>query len=259
MVFETLLLESGGGVMRAVINRPKSKNAINQTLLREINQALDLAESQPDCRMLVLEGADGIFCSGMDFHEMDALADRIDINLMRASTEKYMRTLKRFATSPCVVVSRVSGAVTAGGVGLVAASDLVLATPESQFTLTEAMWGLLPSNVIPYLIRRAGFQAAFRMSLTTDTLSAAEAHRLQLVDYLGDDLDQLERRLRIKLNRVKKEAVGNLKSYFRSMWMIDEEMEQLAVEETSRLAAMPSVIASVRNFVQKQAFPWESN
>lgn len=60
------------------------------------------------------------------------------------------------------------------------------------------------------------------------------------------------------MNRVRKDAVGNLKSYFRSMWMIDEEMEQLAVEETSRLAAMPSVIESVRNFVQKQAFPWES-
>ncbi|WP_437718139.1 enoyl-CoA hydratase-related protein [Sorangium sp. So ce448] len=257
MTFETLHYENSGGAARITLHRPEHRNAINRALLRELNAALDLAEAAPDCRMVVLQADGDIFCSGMDFDEMAKLADQVDLRTMQERTEEYMLTLKRLATSRRVVVSRVAGAVTAGGVGFVAASDLVLATPKVTFTLTEALWGLLPSNVVPYLVRRVGFQAAFRMTLTAASISAEEAHRLQLVDYLGPDLDELERVIRIRLNRITADTVSELKGFFRKMWIIDTAMEQAAVEETARLGASATVKENIRNFVEARTFPWE--
>lgn len=257
MTFETLRYEMSGGAARITLHRPEHRNAINRALVRELNEAIDRAEAAPDCRMVVLQAAGDVFCSGMDFEETARLADQIDVQAMRRATEDYMLTLKRLATSRRVVVSRVAGAATAGGVGFVAASDLVLATPKATFALSEALWGLLPSNVIPYLIRRVGFQPAFRMTLTAAPISAEEAHRLQLVDYLGPDLDELERVVRIRLNRVAPDTVGDLKAFFRKMWLIDTTMERAAVDETARLGASPVVKENIRDFVQSRTFPWE--
>ncbi len=99
----------------------------------------------------------------------------------------YIKLLHRFVTFPRIIISCVEGAVIAGGMGLVASSDLVVATSQSQFSLSEAIWGLLPVCVTPYLIRRVGFQAAYRLGFTTETIDAKEAYRLQLIDLLSDE------------------------------------------------------------------------
>jgi polyketide biosynthesis enoyl-CoA hydratase PksH len=237
-------------------NRPEHRNSISEQLLRDINQALDDAERDPSCRVIVLQGQDGIFCTGMDFQE----AVQFDPNREGEGnllSRLYMETIKRFATTSKIIIANVDGAVIAGGIGIVAASDLVVATPRSEFSLSEAIWGLLPAMVIPYLIRRVGYQTAYKMTLTTMPISAQRAYEVNLADEVTDSPDRWIRQLQQRLGRLSPATVLNMKQYFRKMWLITDEMEQVAVSEISRLVTLPEVKDNIENFLKFKKFPWE--
>lgn len=256
--YETLRLREEAGVVTLTIQRPEARNSVNQRLLAELDAVLGRLEAKPRNAVVVLEGQPGVFCTGMDFAEMSALSN----DALRVGGEgpssAYMRTLRRMSSLPHVVIAKVDGEVLAGGVGLVAASDLVIATPRSRFSLTEALWGLLPAMVLPYLIRRIGFQQAYRMTLTSQALSAEAALKSQLVDEVSDDPDAAIHRARARLARVSTRTVADIKRYFRAMWLVSDEMEALAVSEITRLMALPDVRANIRNFVEHQTLPWET-
>lgn len=256
MAYETLLVDQGSGILVVTFNRLARRNSLNSRLLKELNEVLDRAEMDQQCRLVVLQGQQGIFCTGMDFEE--AIATQPGATDPRALSHQYMATLKRLSLFPKVVVAKVEGQVMAGGVGLVAASDIAVATPESQFSLSEALWGLLPSMVLPYLIRRVGFQKAYHMTLTTLSVSAQEAHQCHLVDEVSADVHASVQRLSTRLLRLDTQTIVDMKQYFRRLWLITEEMEQMAVAETTRLVSSHRVRQNIENYVKHRLFPWET-
>lgn len=252
---ETLAVRRDQRLMGLKISRPQQGNTINAALIRDLNAALDEAERSTECRTVILEGEPGVFCTGMDFREA---ASRADANAAETvQIDGYMNLLKRFSLSPKVIVCRLDGKVIAGGVGLAAASDLVISTSRTEFSLSEALWGLLPCCVIPFLIRRVGFQKAYAMTLTTRPISAAEAHAIHLVDELSENLDESIRKLTLRLNLLHEETIVDLKRYFQKMWLITPEVEKLAVGEITRLASLPRVRENIANYVANGTFPWE--
>jgi polyketide biosynthesis enoyl-CoA hydratase PksH len=255
MQFETIIFREAPRQLIVTISRADQGNSINSTLIRELGAALDLAESLPECRTFVIEGAPGLFCTGMDFREAAANTEIETTESVRISD--YMRLLKRFTLSSKVIVCRLDGKVIAGGVGLVAASDIVLSTERTELSLSEALWGLLPCCVIPFLIRRVGFQKAYLMTLTTKPISAREAHAIHLVDELTDHLDEALRKLTLRLNLLDDKIIVDMKRYFQKMGGITPEIEQAATTEFARLAAQPHVHQNIANYVTRGVFPWE--
>lgn len=138
MSYSTLIVQPGPHCVTVTLHRPEAQNSIDDTLLAELLQALDAAEADPECRLVILTGENGVFCTGMDFAAVAREAAGHGGEAMRSA--RYMDVLRRLATIPRAVIARVDGRVTAGGVGLVAASDLVVATERSQFGLSEALW-----------------------------------------------------------------------------------------------------------------------
>ena len=253
-MYETLLVESQNNRITITLNRIEQQNAISSTLLTELNQALDNAEQHPHCQIIILKGQQGVFCCGMDLNEYVQLAKSQET--MRAWATLYMHTLKRLSTSPKIIVVAIDGKVMAGGVGFVAASDFVIATDNTSFKLSEALWGLIPGMVAPYLIRKVGFQPAYSLALTTRTITAKEAHNIHLVDVIservGEELDSFLQRMQ----RVKGVTVKELKSYFRKL-SIDNATELLAIEETVQRMLDPEVRESIRNYVENKKLPWD--
>jgi polyketide biosynthesis enoyl-CoA hydratase PksH len=239
------------------INRPTARNSINGQLLAELHAVLDQAEQDPQCRFVIIQGNREYFCTGMDFQSVVSPMASAS-TAPPFSSAGYMRLLKRFTTTPKIVISILEGQVLAGGVGVVAASDLVLGTPQTQFGLSEALWGLLPACVTPFLIRRIGFQKAYHMTLTTQTVSASDAKTMGLIDELTDELQPALQRTQRRLERIHPDTIHDLKAYFRQMWLIDDAMEATAVAEIDRLVDKPQVKKNVENFVKNQQFPWES-
>ena len=255
--YECLVVSKDAQSMRIAIHRPESRNALNGALLQELNAALDVAEQTVGCHAVVIEGEDGVFCTGMDFREMLRPDSFADAERMEALDTLYIDTLRRISLSPRAIIAHVDGQVMAGGVGLVAACDLVVATERSQFSLSEALWGLLPACVAPYLIRRVGFQKAYRLTLTSQTVDAREALQMNLVDQVCEDSEDALRRNLIRLCRLDETTVRDMKAYFRKMWLIDASMERTAVDEITRLLLQPRVRENIGNFVKYRRFPWE--
>ena len=252
--YETLRVRDELEVVRITLCRPEY-NSINGVMLAELHRALDQAEDSRDCRIVVLEGTAGAFCTGMDF--ADAIRSDGGSDVTARGGEAFLGLLRRFTAIPRAVVALVDGRVIAGGVGIAAASDFVYASPRSTFSLPEALWGLLPCCVLPFLIRRVGFQPAYAMTLSTLPVNAEKAHMLHLVDELTEDADALVRRLRARLTKLDASTIADLKRYLRRMWFLSEDMESLAVAEFTRLMASPVVRARISSFASAQVLPWE--
>ena len=249
-----LITKTNPRVWTVTMNRPAQRNSLTQGLMQGLHRALDQAEADPACRLVILAGRENFFCTGMDFTEAAKGADSPQL----LDGANYMALLKRFAQCGKVIIAKVEGTVQAGGMGLVAASDLVVATPASSFALPEALWGLLPANVMPFLIRRVGFQPAYRLTLTTETIPAAEAWRIGLVDVLSDKPDDEIRRYMLRLGRLDEQTILEAKAYFQKMWLLNEAMEQTAIAELRRLMQTERVQTNIRNYAEHQKFPWET-
>ena len=259
MTFKTVQVENRSDGLIVTLNRPFQNNSINGDLLLELNHVLDLAERDDACRLLVIEGQRGVFCTGLDFEAFaSSYANAGSIPEIEQASQ-FAETLKRISKTEKIIVCKVDGLVMAGGVGLIAASDLVVATPCSKFSLSETLWGLLPAMVIPYLIRRVGYHNAYRMTLTTLPVTAKRGGEIGLVDEVSETPDDSIERLWCRLKCVESNTVKRVKRYFHRMYMITPEMEKMAVEETVNLLKSEEVSEKIRNFIEYQRLPWEDS
>lgn len=253
---ETLRVRDDGDVLRVTLDRPHRQNAINDVLLAELHDVLDRAEKSPQCRIVAIGGAGGVFCTGMDFADATSTEAAAD-DLAARGGAAFLGLLKRLTTVPRVVVSIVDGRVAGGGVGVAAASDFVYATPRSTFGLPEALWGLLPCCVLPFLVRRVGFQPASAMTMSTLPMAADRACQTHLVDEVADDPEPALRRLRMRLRRIDPDTIAAMKAYLRGMWALTDDMERAAVGEFSRLMSTELVRDRIAGFASNQELPWE--
>ncbi len=252
--FETLRVSRRDRMLEVVLNRPERANALTRGMIGELHAALDQAEADPVVRLMVLSGEGEAFCSGMDFVEASSGGD--DAASLKPTVEAFYGLMERFTTCRTVIASLVTGRVTAGGVGLVAASDYVIAGSAASFQLSEVIFGLLPATVAPFVVRRCGMQAAFRLSLTAQRIGAARAAEIGLVDEVAEAPADALRQFMIRAARVEPGCVADLKGLFRDMWIVNEDTRRLAVEAITRRILQPETAAGIRRFVQEASPPW---
>ncbi|MBZ9609076.1 enoyl-CoA hydratase/isomerase family protein [Clostridium estertheticum] len=238
------------------LNRCKERNSINSILVQELQNALDILEDLDSCKVIVIEGQDGYFCTGMDFQAFTN-SNVAGAESTAPDPNEFINTMKRISEISKFVIAKVDGQVIAGGVGLVAACDYVVATPKSIFSLPEAIWGLLPALVTPYLIRRIGYWKAYRMTITTLPMLSEEALSCNLIDEVTTNLDSSILKLCKRVSRINPKTVKEIKRYFKKMWIINDSMENCAVEEIEKLTSSTEVKEVIENYVLNKKFPWE--
>lgn len=253
---DTLLLRQHDNALHIRLNRPEQENSISFQLLLELNAALDLAESDPAVTVVVIEGNGQAFSVGMDFTEIETMQQSDPAGLSQWA-ESYMTTLKRFRESARVIISVAEGKVMAGGVGLLAASDIAIAAPAATIRLPEALWGLLPANVLPYLVFRTGLQHAYRLTLSCDGISAAEAHRIGLVDHVAEQPDTIIKHYMVTSRRLSANTVRHIKTYFDTLRHMPQDMEEYAARTLTGLLQDKRVKTNLHEFIYHHHFPWE--
>jgi methylglutaconyl-CoA hydratase len=169
-----------GSVARLMLNRPDVRNAFNDALIAELTATFDALGRDAALRAVVLGGEGKAFCAGADLSWMRAMAD-YTWEQNRADAGKLADMLWAVYRCPLPVVGRVHGDCYAGGVGLAAACDVLVAAEGVTFCLSEARLGLLPATIAPYVVRALGEQAARRYFVTAERFDAATAHRLGFV------------------------------------------------------------------------------
>lgn len=235
------------------IHRPEANNAINDRLIAEFASAMDECDTR--AKIVVVEGLPDVFCFGADFAE---LQKSFDGDGVPQQDPKPMYDLwRRLATGPFVSIAHVRGKANAGGIGFVAACDIVLADSAAVFSLSELLFGLMPACVLPFLVRRIGFAKANYMTLSTQPVTAQIAHDWGLVDAYEDDSGNLLRKNLLRLRRLNKKSVTRYKHY---MSAIEASLD---AAEPKALAANRDVFSDVENlqrisrYVKSGQFPWE--
>jgi methylglutaconyl-CoA hydratase len=178
-------------VATLTLNRPLIHNAIDDTLIMELTNALRDLETKQQVRAVVLTSSGSSFCAGADLHWMRRMAGfSAEENLRDA--EALAGLLRRLSALGKPTLAVVQGPAYGGGVGLVAACDIAVASDNAVFSLSEVRLGLIPATISPYVIGAIGVRAARRYFLTGERFTAAEAHRLGLVHEVVPP-DQLQR------------------------------------------------------------------
>jgi methylglutaconyl-CoA hydratase len=176
----TLDIRREGRVARVFLNRPDVRNAFNDAVIAELAEAFRTLGADAGLRAIVLGGHGKAFCAGADLAWMRSMAD-YDWDANRADATRLAEMLWSIYSCPLPVVGRLHGDCYAGGVGLAAACDVLVAADGMHFCLSEARLGLLPATIGPYVARALGEQAARRYFVTAERFSAAQAKAMGFV------------------------------------------------------------------------------
>jgi methylglutaconyl-CoA hydratase len=176
-------IEREGAVARVWFNRPEAHNALSAELGEALVAALAGLRDDAACRVVVLGGRGPSFCAGADIGAMKASANASHAENLAEAT-RLGAMFAALADFPKPVVGRIHGGVYGGGVGFCCACDIVVASDDAKFGLTEVRLGILPGLISPYVLRRLGDRAARELMLTGERFGAARAHELGLVHHL---------------------------------------------------------------------------
>ncbi len=190
----TLSLDRQGGVLHIRLNRPEVRNAMSQTMLRELLSVLDDAEKS-GVRIVVLRGAGGHFSAGADLKDTaaaraSAIVDGKDP--LAEANAGFGHVCTAYAQTPLAVVAVLAGTVMGGGFGLACTADVAIASQSVDFRLPETSLGVIPAQIAPFLVERLGYAEAKRLSVTGARFGAAEALRIGLVHQVCESDAELE-------------------------------------------------------------------
>ncbi|HEX8422926.1 MAG TPA: enoyl-CoA hydratase-related protein [Pyrinomonadaceae bacterium] len=181
-----LLYTMEGAVALLTLNRPDKRNALNDTLIGELKDALRRADDTDAVRVVVITGAGADFCSGADLSALQKISESsITENLEDAQSLAELFALMRRVRVP--VVAAVRGRALAGGCGLATACDLVLATRSARFGYPEVKIGFVPAMVMAILRRNVSEKRAFELITRGAEIGAEEAALFGLVNHVFDD------------------------------------------------------------------------
>ena len=199
-----VLVERRGAARWIVINRPESRNAVNESVLSRIRTAVLEANDDPGLRAVVLTGVgDRAFCAGADIRaEGSASPVKPD---MAAPHNALTQVFRAFEACNLPILARVNGHVLAGGMGLLCGCDLAIASETAKFGVPEVKVGLFPMQILGYMLRLVPRRKLMEMCMTGDPFTAAEALEMGLVNHVVP-ADRLDEKVEWLLGRILKRS-----------------------------------------------------
>ena len=202
MEFSTIILEKKGGVARIILNRPEALNAISPQLISEIGIAADDAEKDESIKAIVIAAKGRAFSAGADLKAINEVLG--STQEMEKKLAAWRKTFKTLEGSSKPVICAVQGLALAGGLELVNACDIVIASEDARLGDQHVNFGLIPGGGNTQLLPRIiGPRKAKELLLTGDWLSAREAERIGLVNKVVP-ADKLEEAVNEMVDKVTK-------------------------------------------------------
>ncbi len=186
-----LFRASPGGVATVTLNRPEVHNAFNAEVIERLSDIFEDLAGADGVRAVLLEAVGKSFSAGADLDWMRHAAE-LSEEENRDDARALGEMLRRLNTLPKPTVALVQGAAFGGGVGLMAACDIVVAVSDAAFSLSEVKLGLIPAVISPYVIAAIGARRARRYFLTGERFDAEEARRIGLVHEVVEDAAALD-------------------------------------------------------------------
>jgi methylglutaconyl-CoA hydratase len=256
---DVLQIERRGPAAWLWLNRPEVRNALNGELQDFLLKAIKELESEKNIRVLVLAGRGQAFCAGGDLSRMEKASTTTRAK-SKLEAGRFAKLLYRMHTYPKPLIARVHGAAFAGGMGLVAACDLVVAAEEAEFCLPEVRIGLVPAMISPYIVRAIGEQQARRYVLTGERLAAREAQRLGFVHecVAAAELDARVERFAAQLAQAGPQALARSKKLLAKVAQapISPKLAAHTAGVLADVRADAEAREGIRSFLEKRKPNW---
>ena len=259
MTDDALKLEITDAVARITMALPAIHNAFDDVLIANLGRMLVQVGNDDSVRVVVLAGEGKSFSAGADLGWMQRMADYSDAENLEDARQlaEVMRLLNEL---PKPTIARVHGAAIGGGVGLVAACDIALASPRALFCLSEVRLGLIPSVISPYVVEAIGPRAARRYFQTAERFDAETACALGLVHEVVPEAD-LDIRLDAYLDMLRQngpKAMAASKDLIRHVQAgdIDAAMIDDTAMRIAEIRATDEGREGVASFLEKRKPSW---
>ncbi|MGW3109009.1 enoyl-CoA hydratase family protein [Streptomyces sp. NPDC001100] len=232
------------GIETLSLDSPDTRNALSAPLVAELADALTDCAEDTDVRAIVLTHTGNTFCAGADLRNPP-------------SPDALVALLRQIVETPRPVVARVTGHVRAGGLGLVAACDIAVASGEATFAFTEVRIGVAPAVISLPLLPRTDPRALARYYLTGERFDAPEAARIGLLTTAGEDVDASLAPLLDGLRRSAPEALAETKRLLtaRVLETFDRDAADLTAL-SARLFASAQAREGMTAFLERRDPAW---
>ena len=254
---EVLVVESRDtDCLRLTLNRPAVHNALNAELIEALSECVHRASEDETLRSVVIDGAGKSFCAGADLNWLKAQADA-SAEEHKSDAARLFDLLRALVACPKPVIAQVHGAALGGGTGLVAACDLVAATPDARFGLTEVRLGIAPAMIFPFLMRKVQRQHLLAAALLGRRFVAAEARELGVVNEVSETPRTVVEDWLAELRLAGPVAIAAVKRLFSDLSALDwAQARQYTTGLIARLRAGAEGQEGMQAFLQRRPPNW---
>jgi enoyl-CoA hydratase/carnithine racemase len=193
MAYETLGMEKNAGVCVLTLNRPEVHNAMNQVMFDELALAAKQLRNDPEVRAVVITGAGKSFSSGLDLTSFAGLGQLTALQI-HTFLKETQSTFLAFETMDKPVIAAVNGLAFGAALEMALACDIRIVSEDSRFNLMEIKYGIIPDlGACKRLARLVGNGRAKQLIFTGDTIDAAQAYRIGMVEEVCAKEEALQR------------------------------------------------------------------
>ena len=257
-----LLVEKTEQSTSLILNRIDKHNAFDDSLIASLIETLEQAIDDDRTRVILLRANGKSFSAGADLNWMQRMIEYSEEQNYQDSMElaKLMHLLH---TSPKPTIAMVQGAAFGGGVGLVAACDIAIASQDALFCLSEVKLGLLPAVISPYVIDAIGQRQASRYFLTAERFDAQQALNIGLVHHLSsrEELPAFTDDLIDKIINNAPQAIRQSKELIR--FIANKPIDEALINHTAEVIAKKRVSqegqTGLKAFLNKQKPNWNQH
>jgi len=250
--------ERRGDVLRLTLNRPEIHNAFDEEMIAEVTAAFAAAAKDAALRAVVVRGAGKHFCAGADiqwmrraggFTQAKNVQDAARLNAMYRAVDEC----------PIPVIARVHGACYGGGLGIVAAADVAVGSPDVKMSFSECRLGILPAVISSFAMPKIGIANARRYFLTAEVFGAETARQIGLLSEVRPEaeLDAAVEEILQSILKCGPNAVREAKDLIRKTAAMPREKHFAYTPKTlARVRATAEAKEGLSAFLEKRAADW---
>lgn len=220
MAYETVIYEVDDGVAVMTLNRPEVKNAFDAQMQAEMDAVLTEVAKDANARVLIITGAGKAFCTGADIAYLMSIGEEHKLHVttmeeMIRGDGNVLTTVLKIRNMAKPVIAAVNGTAAGGGLALALACDIRLASETARFNMIFTKRGVIPESGSTYTLPRlVGTARALELVFTADTVGAAEADRIGMVNKVvpADQLMAAAKELAKKIAQNSPVALGFAKA-----------------------------------------------
>ncbi len=260
MTYEFITVSTEQQLATISLNRPDKRNAMHGPMIAELIEAMKQLAKQEDVIALAIRGNGEHFCAGADINWMKQIsAGSYEQNYDDAQyIADLMYTLYNF---PKPTVAIVHGAAMGGGLGVIAACDIAIASDNAAFAFSEVKIGIAPSTISPYIVAAIGERAAHYYFLTGEKFNATTAQQIGLIHQvvINDELTDAAKKITDTLCNNSPHAMKEIKQLLRGIAKekISEALSQKTAEHLANMRVSPQAKEGLLAFNEKRAPVWK--